>query len=254
MVTGETPDISEWIDFEFYDRVWYYDQKKIEIDGCERRLARWLGFAHRVGSDLCYWLLLQSGKVIALTTVKHVVRDNYLNDDVKSEIERFDHAVEERMSDRNFILGDPDGLYIQDEPDATPASTATQQANDEYGDMNLPETPDADDIDDSQMDKYLNAELIFNVGTGNERKGRVVKRARGTSGEPIGRAQANPLFDTREYVVEFTNGSSENYFANVITGCMYAQIDSEGNNTSCLMRSLTTGPTTLLLPLPMVLR
>ena len=41
MVTGgETPDISEeWIDFEFYDRVWYYDQKKIEIDGSGRQLA-----------------------------------------------------------------------------------------------------------------------------------------------------------------------------------------------------------------------
>ena len=46
MVTGETPDISEWIDFEFYDRVWYYDQKKIEIDGSGRHLARWLSVAH----------------------------------------------------------------------------------------------------------------------------------------------------------------------------------------------------------------
>jgi hypothetical protein len=35
VVTGKTPDISEWIDIEFYDRVWYYDQKKIEIDGSD---------------------------------------------------------------------------------------------------------------------------------------------------------------------------------------------------------------------------
>jgi hypothetical protein len=39
IVTCETPDILEWIDFEFYDRVWYCDQKKIEIDRCRRRLA-----------------------------------------------------------------------------------------------------------------------------------------------------------------------------------------------------------------------
>ena len=45
MVTGETPDISEWLDFEFYDRVWYYNQK-IELDRSGRRLARWLGVAH----------------------------------------------------------------------------------------------------------------------------------------------------------------------------------------------------------------
>ena len=77
-------------------------------------------------------------------------------------------------------------------------------------DMALPETPEADDVDDDLLDKYLNTELIFDVGTGHERKGCVVKRAKGTSGEPIGRAHANPLFDTREYVVEFTDGSTDN--------------------------------------------
>jgi hypothetical protein len=66
------------------------NQKKIEIDGSGRRLARLLGVAHRVGSDLCDWLLLDSGKVIARTTVQHVVRDDYLNDDVKDDIESFD--------------------------------------------------------------------------------------------------------------------------------------------------------------------
>jgi hypothetical protein len=79
------------------------------------------------------------------------------------------------------------------------------------------------------IDKYLNAELIFVIGTGSERRGRVVKRAKGTSGEPIGRAHSNPLFDTHEYVVEFTDGTTENYFANVIAECMYPQVDSEGN-------------------------
>jgi hypothetical protein len=43
MVTGETPDISEWIDFKFYDH------KKIGIDCTSKRLARWLGIAHCVG-------------------------------------------------------------------------------------------------------------------------------------------------------------------------------------------------------------
>ena len=88
LVTGETPDISEWLDFELYDRVWFYDQKKIEIDGSGRCLARWLSVAHRVGSDLCYWLLLESGKIIARTTVQHVVRDDYINDDIMN---RFYH-------------------------------------------------------------------------------------------------------------------------------------------------------------------
>ena len=147
MVTGETPDISEWIDFEFYDWVWYYDQKKIEIDRSGRRLARWLGVAHRVGgSDLCYWLLPESGKVIARTTVQHVVRDDHLNDNTIREIERFDRAVEERMSDHNFIVDEPNGFYIQDELDDP--LTGVINAEENYGDMIVPEAMDADDIDD----------------------------------------------------------------------------------------------------------
>ncbi len=110
MIIGETPDIPERIDFEFYDRVWYYDQKKTEIDGSGRRLAQWLGVAQRTGSDLCYWLLLESGKIIARTMVQHVVREDYLNNDVKLEIERFDRSVEDRLSDQNEF-------YIQDKRD-----------------------------------------------------------------------------------------------------------------------------------------
>ena len=235
IVTGETPDISEWLDFKFYDRVWYYDQKNIEIDDSGRRLARWLGVAHQVGSDLCYWLLLESGKVIARTTVQHVVRDNYLNDDVKREVERFDYVIEEGLLDKNFITGDAEGFYIQDEVADMPAGIIHPK-EDYAGNMTIPDAMDANNIDNKMLDKYLNAKLIFDIGTGSECKGRVVKRTKGsTSGEPIGRAHANPLFVTREqYVVEFTDRSTENYFANTIAECMYAQVDAKGNQFQLL--------------------
>ncbi len=54
----------------------------------------------------------------------------------------------------------------------------------------------ADDINDDVTDKYLNAELIFDVGIGSERKGRVVKHAKETSGKPICCPHSNPLFDS----------------------------------------------------------
>jgi hypothetical protein len=238
MVTGQTPDISEWIDFEFYDRVWFYDQKKMEMDDTGRKLARWLGVAHRVGSDLCYWLLLPSGKVIARTTVQHVTREDILNDDVRRQVEAFDSDVEERLDDQRFVAQDPDAtFFLQDEDNVCYDShrgVTTTPAVDEYGDMIVPELLEADDIDDEVLDKYLNAELIFDMGTGAERRGRVIKRAKGTTGQPIGRGHANPLFDTREYVVEFTDGSTENYFANVIAENMYAQIDDEGRQYQLL--------------------
>ena len=32
--------------------------------------------SHCIGSDLCYWILTQSGKVLASTTVQHVTNDD----------------------------------------------------------------------------------------------------------------------------------------------------------------------------------
>jgi hypothetical protein len=44
-----------------------------------------------------------------------------------------------------------------------------------------------------------------------------------------GKASANPILDTRTYNVEFPDGRSEEYTANVIAENMYAQCDEEGN-------------------------
>ena len=32
--------------------------------------GRWLGIAHRVGSDMTYWVLTESGKMLARSTVQ----------------------------------------------------------------------------------------------------------------------------------------------------------------------------------------
>jgi hypothetical protein len=78
-------------------------------------------------------------------------------------------------------------------------------------------------------------ELTLGVGTDDKRRGRVVKRSKGIGGDPIGRAHSNPFFDTREYDVEFTDGTTEKYAANVIAENMYAQVDDEGNMFQLLL-------------------
>ena len=88
LVTSQTADISEWLEFEFYDLVWWLDRlTKPNFTNHTRRLARWLGVLHRVGSDLCYWLITDSGKVISMTSVEHVMRDDYLQEDLNKEID-----------------------------------------------------------------------------------------------------------------------------------------------------------------------
>jgi hypothetical protein len=123
-------------------------------------------------------------------------------------------------------------MYVDDiDDDMNPGVTREDDRNtpseSDYGDMLTDERPD--DEDEEAVDKYLNVELIMNMGTNDERRGRVIKRTRGLDGEPIGRAHANPLFDTREYEIEFTDGTNEKYQANIIAENMFAQVDSEGN-------------------------
>ena len=96
-----------------------------------------------------------------------------------------------------------------------------------YGNMIQPELIEGEEVEEA-IDKYLTAELILDVGTNNERRGRVVKRAKGWDGRPLGTAHSNPLFDTRDYDIEFTDGSTERYRANIIAENMFAQVDDEG--------------------------
>ena len=52
-VTGETVDKSEYLEFGFYDKVWFKDN--VGISPSEP--GRWLGISHRTGRLMCYHIL-----------------------------------------------------------------------------------------------------------------------------------------------------------------------------------------------------
>ena len=52
-LTVEMPDISQYLDFVFYDRVWFKEDAGLG----ETKLARFVGGSHQVGSLLSYWVL-----------------------------------------------------------------------------------------------------------------------------------------------------------------------------------------------------
>ena len=103
-VTGQTPDISEWLDFEFYDLVWWLDwPNKPDFTENTQWLAQWLGVSHQVGSNLSYWLITASSKIISKTSVKHITRDDYLQAEIKMEIDQFNRCIDESLDNANFI-------------------------------------------------------------------------------------------------------------------------------------------------------
>ena len=69
-ISGETVDILEYLDFEFYDKVWYVDNAGLgpELPG------RWLGVSHRTGQLMTYHILTQMGSVVSCSTVQRVLK------------------------------------------------------------------------------------------------------------------------------------------------------------------------------------
>jgi hypothetical protein len=53
-------------------------------------------------------------------------------------------------------------------------------------------------------------------------------------GNPVGRANSNPLLDSRNYLVEYVDGSNEELTANVIAENILSQIDDEGRQQMML--------------------
>jgi hypothetical protein len=59
--------------------------------------------------------------------------------------------------------------------------------------------------------------------------GKVIGRMRDANGNPVGRANSNPILDTRVYEVESPHGSAHDYAANILAEALYAQVDVDGN-------------------------
>ena len=64
-VTGETADISEYLDFGFYDQVWYMDNAGLG----PTYPGRWLGVSETHGNLMCYWILNENAQVVSRSSV-----------------------------------------------------------------------------------------------------------------------------------------------------------------------------------------
>jgi hypothetical protein len=235
-ISGNTIDISEWLDFEFYDLVWYWDEAKMDLNEDQRLLGRWIGIAHRVGSDMTYWILTKACRVIARSTVQHVTTEDMRQDMIKEIVNGFNLAVNTRLDDVNFIVDDGGLFYMDDvndetDNDETGDASGIIPTDEEYGEMIQDPCPDVDDVE--TFDRYLNAEFIVHRGD-EPIRAKVVKRARADTGALLGNSHANPLFDTREYECLLDDGSMERYTTNIIAENLYAQCDSSGTATVLL--------------------
>jgi hypothetical protein len=147
-ITGQTTDISYWLDFEFYDTVWVLNRTSMKMDTVddERLPAKWLGVLHHVGSDLSYWLLLGSCKIYSRRSVQHVTQSDMRDVILKKRINEFEETLEEQLNNENFQSEETDvDFYLEDVEIAEDNPNAP--ADEEYGDMIQEEKKDVDEFD-----------------------------------------------------------------------------------------------------------
>ena len=88
--------------------------------------------------------------------------------------------------------------------------------------------PEIDELDPDTIDDMIGRELDIQTG-GQLKRGKVIKRAKDSDGNLIGNKNPNPILDTSEYLVKFTDGGEQEIAANVILENLMEQCDSEGN-------------------------
>jgi hypothetical protein len=222
-VTGETVNISEYLDFGIYDRVWYHENAGLGVP----KLGRWLGVSHNRGSLMSYYVLTENGDVVSRTTVAPMTTLEMGTDVNKQRMADYDKRIKDRFGDDNFPDegGKPDpsdwaDLYEHNED-------FWQEFAKVYGDSKMMEADATPEIED---DTYLKMELALpRDGQEDMKFARVKKRTRDAEGNPIGTANSNPILDTRMFDVEFEDGYTDSLAANLIAENLYAQVDSEGN-------------------------
>jgi hypothetical protein len=220
IVTGNTPDISEYAQYQWYEPIWFYDEIR-EFPHDRQTLGRWLGIAHRVGQALCYYVLRSNGSVIARTTIQPIPPEDLATEDMKVQLYAFDAEV------RNH-LGQPEYVMEVNPHPSSPQMIDVDETEDHLEMWeNDAEMPEADNDPPEFLDNYISAHVLLLKGD-TFTKGQVIVRKHDIDGNIIGKPHTNLILDSRIYEVQFEDGHIEEYAANVIAESIYAQVDDKG--------------------------
>ena len=238
-VHGYTPDISEYLTFKWYDWVWYHEPN----DPDKSLIGRWLGPAHDIGQGLAYYVLNDKGKVVIRSTVSPLSDNESNSPAIKEQMLFFSKSMESfignftRSTQDNYVLCDDDPYANIFEDDHLDDEDITLQERDEQD--HIIDRPEADayDFDAPYMeanDKFVGTSIPLPHASGEKMEATVKHRKRNHDGTLRGTANDNPILDTREYEVEFADGSYAEYSANTLTENLYDHIDEHGNSHSIL--------------------
>ena len=239
IVYGNSPDISEYVEFEFYDYCWYWDTPQ-DYPHEKKQLGRWLGVAHRVGQAMVFYVTNNKGMVIARSTVSPLEPDEYDVDEIKGRMDDLDMTIKTSIGDYRNAANESTIMQDIDEDDIEQQLTYcfnldSDDLNDTeakaHSDKHRPDIDDAptNDVESEAFDKFLGVYVELPGDDGESKVlARVKNRKRDHDGGLIGRTDDNPILNTAVYNVETPDGRISEYSANVIAENLWNQVDEDG--------------------------
>ena len=91
--TGETPDISEHLDFEFYDWATYWNYAGLGWV----RIGRWIVVSHKFRQIISLCILTVSWRPITCINVQQLTEEEQENDEYGGQMEQFNTLLNKRL-------------------------------------------------------------------------------------------------------------------------------------------------------------
>jgi hypothetical protein len=222
-VKCDTFDISTVSEYAWYEWVKFRDTAA-SFPVSKIQLGRDLGAAIDIGPTMVRNILKKNGSVMYRTSVGSLTLDEIQSPTGKKVREEFDMAIEKKFG------ASMDKSDFKDDPDYADFVTPTYYCY-EDDEIYSSKMPDIDDIkeenDIDTYDQYGGAHVWVPIGD-EIRSGKVVWHKQEMDETVMGQANANSMLVTRTCEIDFPDGHSDEYTANIIAENMYAQCDIEG--------------------------
>ena len=244
-IHGSKGDISNICHFDFYE--WCYsfeDKASFPVD--KQYLGRCLGPATGTGNEMCQWVLLMNGEVVARRTVRPLTVEERHSptEEVKRRLYdatiygKYGHPVaglkKSKKKKTNTSDATEDVVDMESEP-SSEEEKWEQYVDSEEMAKQVPDMDDAVDIhgrllnQQPMFDRYLNLEIYDANG-----KGKVVQRVTNQDGRALGTYDDHPAMNTMMYEIEYDDGSVREYGATAIAENILAQVDEDGFSSPLL--------------------
>ena len=222
VVTGETPDISQYLDFSWYSWVWFKENAGLSVP----KIGRFLGVAESASNIMSFYILPESGVPVVAGTVQRITYLEQQTDAVKERMKAYSNCISLKFKEGRLSR---DG----ERPNLAEWQDLLEKDPDFAEEFNRlfdnPDVPEADDtFDPDSYDHYVNMEFTVDNGDEHRKFARVTKRLKDKNGIPIGTANDNPLLDSRLYEVEYVDGRKQAMAANIIAENIFETCDKEG--------------------------